>query len=68
MVILIPNNILERSTIGDTTLKSKVNELEDIYRKRGMADQEEGRMTQYHSRHRRVANKNSNTITRNIYT
>ena len=67
----IPPKYQERSIFRDTSMKNRLNDLEDIYTTKLKQKEEEmnGRKTQYNSRIRKIGNnQHSNTITRNIFT
>jgi len=67
----VPSRYKERSTLGETSIKTKLNDLEDIYYNKKKKHDNEfsvGRKTHYDSRLSKIGQKNSNTITRNMFT
>jgi len=66
----VPSKYKDRSIFGDTTMKTKLNDIEGIYSKKLKANDSDiiGRKTQHNSRVMHYGNKNSNTITRNMLT
>lgn len=65
----IPSKYKEKGMHRDSSMKNRLNELEDIYTSKLKQRENEmlGRKTQYNSRVRHIGYKNSNTITRNIF-
>lgn len=66
----VPSKYRDKSVFGETTIKSRLNDLEEIYNKRGKANESEmmGRKTQYNSRPNIMAQKNATSLTRNVFT
>lgn len=65
----IPSRYKDKSTLGETTIKTKLNDLEDIYQHKKKREYDSvGRKTQYNSRLNKLNQKNTNTITRNMFT
>lgn len=67
----VPSKYKDRSTFGDTLIKTRLNDLESIYHKKKKKREAElslGRKTQYPSRLGQIAQKNSRSITRNVFT
>jgi hypothetical protein len=65
----VPSKYKDRSTFGDTTMKTKINDLEEIYNRKLKHNDSEllGRKTQYSSKMKNPG-KATNTITRNVFT
>ena len=69
----LPSKYKERTTLGETSIKTKLNDLEDIYHTKSKLKRESdsaGHKSHYNSRLNKLGpyNKNSNTITRNMFT
>ena len=65
----VPSKYKDKGLHRDTSMKNRLNELEDIYTSKMKQKEEEmqGRKTQYNSRIKNIGYKNSNTITRNMF-